>query len=121
MKPFIPSRLAEIIFALVIGYFGYLHFKNVNTMSGGVPAYFPGDGKMWIYITGSGFLLAAIAIIINTSKTLACYLLAAMLFVFIFTVNLKPALEGNPMSLGMLLKDTGLAMCAILIGNRGKR
>lgn len=116
MKPFIPSKFAEIIFALIFIYFGYLHFKNINIMSVGVPDFFPGDGKIYIYLTGAGFILAAIAIIIDMQKTLACYLLAAVLLIFVFTIHIK-SFGTNPSN---FLKDTALAMAAIIIGNRGK-
>lgn len=116
MKPFIPSRLAEFVFAAVIAYFGYLHFKNADMMGGGVPSYFPGDGKIYIYLTGAGFILAAIAIVIDIQKALACYLLAGVLLIFVFTIHLK-LFKTNPSG---LLKDTALAMAAILIGNKGK-
>lgn len=115
MKSPLLTRLAEIIFALSIGFFGVLHFQNVDMMSGMIPDYMPGDGKVWIYATGVGLIAAALAIIINKLKTLACYLLAVMLLIFVFTLHLQPALDGNP---GSLLKDTALAMAAIIIGNR---
>ena len=115
MKPIIPSKFAEIIFALVFAYFGYLHFKNVDMMAGGVPDFLPGEGKIWIYVTGSAMILAAIAILTGIQKTLACYLLAAMLLIFVFTIHIK-SFETNPSG---TLKDTALAMGAIIIGNRG--
>jgi uncharacterized membrane protein len=118
MKSFFPTRLAEIIYALVMGIFGVLHFMNADTMSGMIPDYMPADGKIWIYITGGAFIAAALAIIINKFKTVACYLLALMLLVFVFTLHLQPAMDGNP---GQLLKDTGLAMAAILIGNSASK
>jgi hypothetical protein len=37
-----------------------------------------------------------------------------MLLVFVFTLHLQPAMDGN---LGNLLKDSALAMAAIIIGN----
>jgi putative oxidoreductase len=117
MKPFIPSKIAEIVFAIIIAYFGYLHFKNANMMGGMVPDFMPGDGKIWIYVTGSGFILAAIAIIIDMQKTLACYLLAAVLLIFVFTIHIK-SFDMNPSG---VLKDTAMAMAAILIGNRGSK
>lgn len=116
MKPIIPSKVAEIVFALVFVYFGYLHFKNANMMGGGVPGVFPGDGKIYIYLTGAGFILAAIAIIIDMQKTLACYLLAAVLLIFVFTIHIK-SFGSDPSG---ALKDTAMAMAAIIIGNRGK-
>jgi uncharacterized membrane protein len=118
MKSFFPTRLAEIIYALVMGTFGVLHFMNADTMSGMIPEFMPADGKIWIYITGGAFIAAALAIIINKFKTPACYLLALMLLVFVFTLHLQPAMDGNP---GQLLKDTALAMAAIIIGNKGSK
>ena len=115
MKSLFPTRLAEILYAFIIGFFGVIHFMNVDSLSGMLPDYFPGNGAVWIYITGVGFIAAALAILINKLKTPACYLLAAMWLIFVFTIHLQPALDGNP---GELLKDTGLAMAAIIIGNR---
>ena len=117
MKSFIPTRLAEMLYALVLGFFGVIHFMNADTMSGGVPDFMPGDGKIWIYITGGGLIAAGLAILINKFKTMACYLLAVMLLIFVFTMHLQPAMDGKSESLGSLLKDTGLAMAAIIIGN----
>ncbi|HEX2684947.1 MAG TPA: hypothetical protein VHL77_13470, partial [Ferruginibacter sp.] len=97
---------------------GVMHLMNADTMSAGVPDIFPGEGRMWIYITGAGFIGAALAILFNKLKMPACYLLAAMLLVFVLTIHLKPAMDGNP---GQLLKDTAIAMAAIIIGNRSSR
>ena len=115
MRSPLATRLAEIIFALAMGFFGVLHFQNVDAMSGMVPDFIPGDGKVWIYITGTGLIAAALAIIFNKLKTIACYLLAVMLLIFVFTLHLQPAMDGNP---GSLLKDIALAMAAIIIGSR---
>jgi len=115
MKSPLIARLAEIIFSLTIGFFGLLHFGNADDMSSMVPEFIPGDGRLWIYVTGAGLLAAALAIIINIFKTPACYLLAIMLLVFVCALHLQPALDGNP---GSLLKDTALAMAAIIIGNK---
>lgn len=103
-----------MLFAVVMGFFGVMHFMNADKMSGMVPDYMPADGKIWIYITGAALIAAALAILINKFKMVACYLLAAMLLIFVFTLHLQPAMDGNP---GQLLKDTGLAMAAIIIGN----
>jgi putative oxidoreductase len=118
MKPIIPSKIASIIYALAIGTFGVLHFINVNAMKASVPDYMPGDGSIWIYITGACLILAAIAILINKSARLACYLLAAMFLIFVFTLHLKPLLSG---SFTHLLKDTAMAMAAIIIGNNSSK
>lgn len=115
MKALIPSKVAEFIFAVLVGYAGVAwHFMNADGLAGAVPDYFPGDPKIWVYVTGAGFVLAAIAIITGIQKTLACYLLAAMLIVFVLTIHLKN-FENNPSG---LVKDLAMAVCAILIGNR---
>jgi len=118
MKKFIPTRLAEIIFALVMGAFAVMHLKYGGGSKDAVPAYFPGDDPVWMYITGTGFALAAISILLNKFKRLGCYLLAAMLLVFVFTIHLPGSLKGA--SHYQLLKDIGLAMAAIIIGNGNK-
>ena len=116
MKAFIPPKLAEVIFALIIAYFGYWHFTNADSMGKSVPSYIPGPGSFWIYVTGAGFLLAAIAILTEIKKTLACYLLAAMLLIFVFAVHLK-SFHSNPIT---ALKDAAIAMCALIIGGGRK-
>lgn len=117
MKPIISSRIAGIIYALAVGTFGVLHFIHADEMKSGVPEYIPG-GIIWIYITGAGMILAAIAIIINKFTRLACYLLAAMFLIFVFTLHLKHLMNGNFTN---VLKDTAMAMAAILIGNNSSK
>ena len=112
MKAFIPPKLAEVIFALIIAYFGYWHFTHADIMGRGVPSFIPGPGSLWIYITGVVFVLAAIGILADLKKTLACYLLAAMLLIFAFTVHFHNHIDA--------LKDAALAMCALIIGS-GKK
>src|SRR5258706_11490579 len=107
MKSIIPTRVAEMLYALAIGTFGVLHFMHTDMIAGAVPDYMPGEGKIWVYITGAGLIAAALAILINKFKQIACYLLALMLIIFILTIQLKPAMDGN---LSNLLKDTCLAM-----------
>ena len=117
MKSSLLTRLAEILFAFCFGCFGLLHFMNGDKMSGLVPEIMPGDGRNWIYVTGTCLLAAALAIIINRLKKPACYLLAFMLLIFIFTIHLQPAMDGSPAN---LLKDFALAMAAIIIGNNAR-
>jgi putative oxidoreductase len=114
MKAFIPSKLAEVIFALIIAYFGYWHFTHADEMGKGVPSFIPGPGSLWIYISGAGFILAAVGILTDIKKTLACYLLAAMLLIFVFTIHIK-SFGTNPFG---TLKDVAIAMGALIIGGK---
>lgn len=114
MKSFIPTRIAELLYALIIAFFGVAHFMNTEAMSGMIPTFMPADPTIWVYITGAALIAAALAIIINKFKTLACYLLAVMLIIIALTVHMDAAQAGNP---GQVLKDCAMAMAAIMIGN----
>lgn len=114
------SRIASIVYALTIGMFGINHFRYGKGMGGMVPNWFPGDATIWVYIAGAGLILAAISIIINKYTRLACYLLAAMLLLFVFTLHLPSLLNGNETAITGVLKDTAMAMAAIIIGEKGK-
>lgn len=118
MKALFPTRFAEIIFALILIMFAFGHFTKTDDMAAMIPSYMPGGATIWVYVSGAALALAAIAIITGIQKTLACYLLAAMLLIIVFTLHLKPAMDGN---MGNLLKDTAMAMAAIMIGNRGAK
>jgi uncharacterized membrane protein len=118
MKQIIPTRVAEIVYAFVMIAFALLHFKY-GGKGEGVPSFMPGNPSIWVYITGTGFLAAGIAILINKYKRLACYLLALMLFVFIAAIHLMPAIKEH--SFTQPLKDLALAMAAIMIGNNASR
>jgi putative oxidoreductase len=115
MTKLVPTRLAEIGYGLTMAAFAVLHLKYGGGVKDSVPSYFPGEDSTWMYVTGACFGLAAIAIILNKFKTLACYLLAAMLIVFILTIHLPFSLKGG--NHYQLLKDAALAMGAIIIGN----
>jgi putative oxidoreductase len=116
MKAFIPSKLAEVIFALIIAYFGYWHLSHADSMGKAVPSFVPGPGSLWIYITGACFVLAAIGILTDIKKVLACYLLAAMLLLFVFAIHIH-SFHTNPIN---GLKDVAMAMCALIIANSKK-
>jgi putative oxidoreductase len=116
MKTLIPTRVAIILYAIVMGLFGVIHFVHASIMAAAVPI--PG-GKTWIYITGLALILAAISFIINVMVKLAGYLLALFLLIVIVLVHIPHATEDLP-SLTMLLKDVALMAAAIIIANTGK-
>ena len=84
-------------------------------MAGIVPSFIPG-GVFWVYLSGLGFVLAAISIIIQVKTKLACMLLAGVLVVFVLFVHLPGVIAGGEMAqMAMmgLLKDTALAGAAL--------
>jgi len=118
-------RLACIVFAIIMGIFGIFHLINAENMKGSVPTWIPG-GIIWVYVTGIGFVLASVAILINKQTKLACYLLAAMLLIFIFTIHVPTIANGKDeaakqMAMLLMLKDVGLTMAAVLVGYNSDR
>lgn len=114
------AKISQIVFALIIIFFGMGHFISADKMVGAVPTYIPG-GVLWVYITGAALFLAGLAFIIQKQAKLAGYLLGAMLLVFVFTIHLPAFLnaadEGaKTMAMMGLTKDIALAAAAFFIG-----
>ncbi len=114
------ARIGTVLYALIIGTFGVLHYMNASGMAPLVPTFIPPAGTFWIYITGTCLILAAISILINKYSRLAGILLGIMLLIFVLTIHLPNHLHGDSGALSMILKDTGLAGCAFIIASRGK-
>jgi len=116
------SRIGTIFYALVIGFFGINHFLYGTGMQKMVPSFLPG-GVIWVYLTGTCLLLAAIAFLIDKQVRMAALLLALFLLLIVLTVHL-PAVLNAPDSnsrrfpLTNLIKDTGLAAAALLLASR---
>jgi len=117
------SRIGTIFYALVIGFFGINHFVDGTGMQKMVPSFLPG-GVIWVYLTGTALLAAAISFLINKQTRLAGLLLATFLLVIVLTVHLPAVLSASDHNyrrfpLVNLIKDTGLAAGALVIA--GKR
>lgn len=116
------AKLSQIVFALVMIFFGIGHFTSAEKMVGAVPTYIPG-GVIWVYLTGIGLLLSGVSLIIGKQAQLASYLLGGMLLVFVLTIHL-PALmnaadEGaKTMAMMGMTKDLALAAAAFFIGTK---
>ena len=121
MKNLISTRIAIIIFALIIGFFGANNILHAKDMAVNVPSFLPAS-KVMVYISGAGFLLAAAAFIIDRYVKIAGYLLAVLLLIIVFSVDLPGIIHARNVSVKMLfvtslLKDAALAMAAILIAD----
>lgn len=116
------SRLATIVFAIVIAVFGILHFKDPDFIAVRVPDFIPGD-KLWVYFVGACLILSAVAFLLDKKARLAGFLLALLLIIFVLTVHLPAYLNTADRDLQYqsfmnLLKDTGLASAALLVASR---
>jgi uncharacterized membrane protein len=122
MKNLISTRLATIIFALIIGIFGVNDIMYAKVMASDIPSFLPFPTVL-VYISGTGFLLAAIAFILNRYAKLAGYLLALLLLVKVFSVDLIQVghaaanVQMKVFFIKNVLKDAALAMAAVLIAD----
>ena len=121
MKNLISTRLAIIIFAVIIAFFGANTILNARHMAANVPSFLPAS-KWMVYLSGAGFLLAAMAFIIDRYAKIAGYLLAILLLLIVFSVDVPGIVHAVSTPIKMLfitnmLKDAALAMAAILIAD----
>ena len=121
MKNLISTKLAIIIFAFIIGFFGANHFLHAKEMAANIPSFLPAS-KVLVYISGAGFLLAAIAFIIDRYAKIAGYLLALLLLIIVFSIDVPGIIHSTNVQMKMIfvtnmLKDAALAMAAILIAD----
>jgi len=112
----------RILFAAPFLVFGAFHLMAAKDMAALVPAFFPGGGELWVYLTGLVFILASIALLAKKWMKEASLLIAAQLLVFIVTVWMPQlGAEGQQGQLAMmsLLKDTALLGAALTYAAKG--
>lgn len=124
MNQHIISRIAIYILAAVMFYFGIRHLLYPDVLVVTVPDFLPG-GKFWVYLTGVAFILAAISFFVNVWVRAAAYLLALLLFLFVFTIHLPNYMQTadvnyQQMALTNLLKDAALAAFALYIASNAR-
>jgi uncharacterized membrane protein len=120
----IISRIAIFVLSIVMIIFGIQHFTHPYDLVIKVPQVLPG-GITWVYIAGVAFILAAISFMTNTLVRVAGYLLALMLFIFVFTIDwpdyrntADKTYEYN--ALINLLKDAAIGAFALYIASNAR-
>jgi putative oxidoreductase len=120
MRNFVPTNVARIIFALTMCFFALGHFTGAKNMAGMLPGW--PMAEFFIYLSGVGLLLAGVAFVIGKYVKLAGYLLALELILIVLVVHLP--LMGDPangmMHTMMAVKDSAIAMGAIIIANEAQ-
>ena len=119
----LTGRMAQILFALPMIFFGVSHFMNAKAMAGMVPI--PG-GLMWIYITGACLIAGALAIISGQMVSLAAFLLGVLIFIFAFSLHLVGYINAVDQQMKMMemisfLKDISIASGAWVIAGSSKK
>ena len=124
MTQHILSRIAIFLLAIVLIVFGIEHFVHPRNMLIYVPTWIPG-GIMWVYIVGIACMLVAVSFILNRMVRVTAYLLALLLFCFVFCVHLPNYLntadeEYRQLAFLNVLKDTALAAFALYIASNAR-
>jgi len=124
MNQHILSRFAIFLLAIVLIVFGIEHFVHPRNMLIYVPTWIPG-GLTWVYIVGAACILVAVSFLLNQMVKVTAYLLALLLFSFVFGVHLHNYLNtADPayrqLAFLNILKDTALAAFALYIASNAR-
>ena len=113
--------IGKYLFAIAMALFGVFHFMNAEEMAVMVPI---AGGKIWIYLSGAGFILAAISIVIGKFDKLACFALALMLVLFVAMIHIPGIMNSDSMvkqqSIIATLKDLALAGGALMAATQAR-
>lgn len=115
----IVSRIAIYLLSVIMIVFGAFHFIKPHDLLVYIPTSLPG-GILWAYFTGTAFMLVGFAFLTNNLVKFAGYLLAALLFFFVFSIHLPNYFnagdaEMRTMALINVLKDSAIAGFAMHI------
>lgn len=114
------SRVAVVLFAIVLAFFGLYHFIDPEDLVVFVPNYVP-SGHVAVYAVGTLLMLASISILLHRQVKLVCYVLALMLAVFAIAVHLQGYLSVSDKQLKALslmnsIQGLALACCVFYVG-----
>ena len=124
MKKSISSTVPIFIFSIIIAVFGASQILNASRMAENIPDFLPAS-RILTYISGACLILAAVSFIIDRMARLAGYLLALLLLLIVFVVDIPGIVNASDHAARSLFttngfKDAALAMAAIIIGNLSK-
>ncbi|HWB28737.1 MAG TPA: hypothetical protein VG738_24860 [Chitinophagaceae bacterium] len=114
------SRVAVVLFAIVIAFFGLYHFIDPENLVTFVPDYMP-KGHVMVYAVGTVLILTSASILLNRQVKLVCYVLALLLVVFALAVHLQGYLslsdkQMKVLSLMNMTQGLALACCVFYVG-----
>ena len=118
------SRVAVVLLAIVIAFFGLYHFIDPGNLVTFVPDYMP-RGHAIVYAVGAVLMLTAVSILLNRQVKLACYILALLLATFALAVHLQGYLSLSDrqlkvLSLMNMTQGLALACCVLYVGATAK-
>lgn len=113
------KSIGRYLFTLPFAILGLMHLFQANEMKGLVPSFVPG-GVIWVYLIGIALIAASLSFITEKHTYLAGLLTATLLVIFVFTIYIPAALNGNQLAMSMALKEIGLAGGALLLASNYK-
>jgi len=118
------SRVAVVLFAIVLAVFGLYHFIDPENLTTFVPDYMP-VSHMWIYAVGAVLILTSLCILFNRQVRLVCYVLAFLLITFALAIHLQGYLnlsdkQIKAQSFLNMIQGLALACCVLYIGATAK-
>lgn len=112
----LQTTIGRVLFALPFGIIGINHFLVIDFFKGMLTSFIPGGG-FTIVLTGILLLAASISILLKKYIVISCWLLAALLGIFVITIHIPNLFEPENAQFAFmqLLKDTSLMGGALLI------
>lgn len=111
------SCVARCTYAVPMLIFGLFHFLSGQAMVGALTGW--PFALFFVYLSGAGLVLGALAIMLNRYARTASFLLALEIALFVLIIHLPVVLaggEGMQMAVASMLKDVALIGGALVIG-----
>jgi len=103
--------------------FGIIQIVMVDEMAAMAESALPGDGSIWVYLTGALMIIAALCILFRRYDYWASIGLALILLVYVAVLHAPQAAGNSAMSaisVSNVLKDLGLAGGALIYAGTSK-
>ena len=108
--------LGKYLLGLMFIAFDLMHLSSAPDFAASVPI---PPAIVWVYVTGICLTAGGLSMIIGLYDKLAGVLLAVLMLIFAFAVHL-PAMSENPMEMGTLLRNVGLAGGCLIYASSAK-
>jgi uncharacterized membrane protein len=111
-------RIARVLYGLCLIFFGVAHFVDVKDTVSLIPHWLPGH-LFWAYFTGSAFIAAGVATLIEFCARLAVALSAFQIALFLFVVWIPIVVTGSkdPFQWSETIVNTALLAGAWMIAD----
>lgn len=107
------KNIGKWLFILPFAAFGFLHFGPLEFSIDYVPNWLPAKA-FWVYFIGVCLLGFTISAITKKLDGLASILLGILLLVFVLTIHISKAMEGDFLGVIATFRDTAMAGAAFL-------